>query len=146
MSAFTELAAYPVVIELPVFWGDQDAFGHANNAVYFRWLESARIAYLERVAMAEKRAADAIGPILAAITCNYRRQVKYPDTMVVGTRITRIGRTSLTMDQQIWSCSHRALVADSGSTVVIFDYQAERSSPVPAALRDAISQLEGQSL
>ncbi|MCZ6911333.1 MAG: acyl-CoA thioesterase, partial [Proteobacteria bacterium] len=37
---------YPVVIELPVVWGEMDAFDHVNNIIYFRYFESARIAYV----------------------------------------------------------------------------------------------------
>ena len=39
------VADYPVVIETPVAWGEMDAYGHVNNIVYFRYFESARIAY-----------------------------------------------------------------------------------------------------
>ena len=50
------LAGLSVVIALPVQWGDQDALGHVNNVVYFRWYESARIAYFERVGLMSGRA------------------------------------------------------------------------------------------
>ncbi len=30
------LDGYPVVLTLPVLWGDQDAFEHVNNTVYLR--------------------------------------------------------------------------------------------------------------
>ena len=46
-----ELADFPVVIALPVQWGDQDAFGHVNNTIPIRWFESSRIAYLEHSGM-----------------------------------------------------------------------------------------------
>ncbi len=36
------LGKWPVTVELPVQWGDMDAFGHVNNAVYLRWFESRR--------------------------------------------------------------------------------------------------------
>ena len=142
----TDLSDFPVVIELPVFWGDQDAFGHVNNAIYFRWFESARIAYLEKIGLAEKRTDDHIGPILAAINCNYRRQVKYPDVVRIGTRVTRIGRTSVGMEQQIWSRAHAATAADGDSTLVVFDYLAQRPFPVPESLRRAIESIEGKNL
>jgi hypothetical protein len=45
------LGAFPVVISCPVQWGDQDAFGHVNNTAYFRWFESGRIAYFERLGL-----------------------------------------------------------------------------------------------
>ncbi len=45
------LAGFPVVLAVPVWWGDQDAFGHVNNTVYLRWFESARIAYSREVGL-----------------------------------------------------------------------------------------------
>lgn len=145
-----ELAAFPAVIRLPVQWGDQDAFGHVNNIVYFRWFESARIAYLERIGLGEKHAGKSesggnVGPILAAIGCNYRRQIKYPDTVIVGARIVRIGRSSMTMAHMVWSDAHQAVAADGESTVVVFDYQANQPRRVPDEFRALIEKLEGHS-
>ncbi|MEX0586451.1 MAG: thioesterase family protein, partial [Pirellulales bacterium] len=71
------LADYPMSICLPVQWGDQDAFGHVNNTVYFRWFESARIAYLDRPELRAAMPDSSLGPILAAIRCDFRRQVTF---------------------------------------------------------------------
>ena len=139
-------AGYPVVLVVPVQWGDQDAFGHVNNTVYFRWYESARIAYLERLEMADKHSALGLGPILAAIGSNYRRQVRWPDRVVVGTRVTRIGRTSLVMEHAVWSTAQQAIVADGHSTVVVFDYVAHQKREVPQSVRATIEQLEGREI
>ena len=73
-----ELSDYPVIITLPILWGDQDAFGHVNNTLTIRWFESARIAYMEQGFPASMRSSEGAGPILAAIRCNYRRQLHYP--------------------------------------------------------------------
>ena len=140
------LPDHPVVISWPVQWGDQDLFGHVNNTVYFRWYESARIAYLDRIGVSEMMNRDRVGPILAAISCNYRRQLNFPDTVEIGSRITRIGRSSATMTHAIWSREQRVLVADGESTIVMFDYQAQRPVPVPDAIRQAIENLEGRTL
>ena len=40
---------WPVRRELPVQWGDMDAFAHVNNTVYLRWFETVRIAYFEEL-------------------------------------------------------------------------------------------------
>jgi acyl-CoA thioester hydrolase len=141
-EASNNLSDFPVVTSWPVQWGDQDLFGHVNNTVYFRWYESARIAYLERIGVSDMMNREQVGPILAAISCNYRRQLNYPDTVEIGSRITRIGRSSATMTHAIWSRQQKALVADGESTIVMFDYQAQRPVPVPAAIRDAIEALE----
>jgi hypothetical protein len=45
----TLLAAFPVVVELPVAWGDMDSYRHVSNVVYFRYLENARLEYFRRL-------------------------------------------------------------------------------------------------
>src|SRR3954447_21061393 len=105
-SNFAFTAGFPVVITLPVQWGDQDAFGHVNNTVYFRWYESGRIAYSQRIGLIELFESARIGPILASISCDYRRAITFPDTVAVGSRVTRIGRTSLGMEHTLLSRNH----------------------------------------
>ena len=34
---------------VPVRWGDMDAMGHVNNAVYFRYLETVRIDWFRSI-------------------------------------------------------------------------------------------------
>ncbi len=97
------LEGYPVVISVPVQWGDQDAFGHVNNTVYFRWFESARIGYLLRIGLRTLQADERIGPILASSSCEYRKSITFPDTVRVGVRVTRIGRTSIGFEHRIIS-------------------------------------------
>ena len=141
-----QLAGQPVVFSLPVQWGDQDLFGHVNNVVYFRWYESARIEYFARGGLAELLQSHQIGPILAAISCNYRRQLRYPDTVHASASVTRFGRTSMTMKHLLYSESQQAVVAEGESTVVMFDYAAQRSTPIPADVRAQIEQLEGRKM
>jgi acyl-CoA thioester hydrolase len=138
------LERYPVVIVLPVQWGDQDAFGHVNNTVYFRWFESARIAYFQRMGLLAMRPAERIGPILASSSCEYRRSITFPDTVHVGIRVTRIGRTSIGFEHRIVSQEHAALAAEGTSTTVVINYAADnRPYPVPVVIRQAVEALEG---
>lgn len=137
---------FPVVITLPVQWGDQDAFGHVNNTVYFRWFESARIAYFDRIGLSEMINATKVGPILASIQCDYRRQIKYPESVIIGARITRIGRTSIALEHELVTQSDQMLAAEGKSTIVVFDYNANRPHPVPDSIRRAIEAFEGKSL
>jgi acyl-CoA thioester hydrolase len=141
----TLLAQFPVVIAVAVQWGDQDAFGHVNNTVPLRWFESARVAYNSRVGLLQLYEAERIGPILAALTCDYRRQITFPDTVHVGVRVVRIGRSSLGMEHVVTSENQGAIVAEGTATAVVFDYRLNQSHPVPAAVRHAIGALEGRS-
>ena len=139
-----ELATHPEVVAIPVQWGDQDAFGHVNNVVYFRWFESARVEYLHRAGLAHMMTGSGIGPILASIKCDYRRQLNHPDTILVSASITHIGRTSLKMAHLVYSQAQGAIVAQGDSTIVVFDYASQRPTPVPAEIRAKIEQMEGR--
>ena len=90
--------------------------------------------------------AHQVGPILASIACDYRRQITFPDTVHVGSRVTRIGRTSFAMEHALVSASGRAVAAEGRSTLVVFDYNANTPVPVPDDVRLAIAGLEGKTL
>jgi acyl-CoA thioester hydrolase len=143
-DAHPVLADYRVTISVPVQWGDMDSMGHVNNVVFFRWFESARVEYLDRIAL-ESSSSD-LGPILASVKCDYRRQLNFPDTVVIGARVTRLGRTSLSMVHALLSTRQNAIVAEGDSTVVVFDYKTNRAEPIPAPMRTAIEALEGRAL
>jgi acyl-CoA thioester hydrolase len=140
------LAAYPVVFSIAVQWGDQDAFGHVNNVVYFRWFESARIVYIRQAGITYSQGGTGIGPILATINCHYRRPLTYPDTVHVGARISRIGRSSMTVEHAVYSEAQQQLVADGDSVVVLFDYSAGRPHRIPDDMRQLLETFEGRPL
>lgn len=139
------LAGFPVVYRVAVQWGDEDSMGHVNNVVHFRWFESARVLYGEKVGMWDLLAGRRIGPILASMTCHYRRQLKYPDTVHVGARILRFGRTSMVMQHRLVSESQAVVAAEADSTIVMFDYAAQKPFPVPSELREAVAKIEGRA-
>ena len=140
-----ELAGHPIFISLPVQWGDQDAFGHVNNVVYFRWMESARIEYFRQGQLGAAAANQGAGPILASIKCDFRRQLGHPDTVLVSASIASIGRTSMKMVHLVYSTVQQAVAAEGESVIVMFDYQAQRPILVADEIRGKIEALEGRS-
>ena len=140
------LKDYPIILTLPILWGDQDAFGHVNNVVYFRWCESARVAYLNDTGLQALMSQANLGPILASIKCDYLRQLNYPDTVRIGARITRISNKSVSMEHAIFSDSLQAIAAKSDSVVVLFDYGQHKSCAIPDNVRQKIAETEGHSL
>ena len=135
---------FPVAIEIPIWWGDQDAFGHVNNTIPMRWFESSRIAYMGVVGLSSLMDSHKVGPILASVKIDYRRHLHFPDSVTVGARVTRIGRTSLTMEHAAVSKKLGATAVEGTSTIVVFDYKTHRPEPVPETIRQAIAELEGR--
>lgn len=141
-SLIQELTAgYPAVITLPVQWGDMDALSHVNNVVYFRWLESSRIKLVDRVVTLHQTREEGIGPILASVKCDYRRQTHYPDTVHVASRVGKVGRSSITLKQIVVSEEQGAVVAEGEAILVLYNYLAGNSVPITDSLREALLKL-----
>jgi acyl-CoA thioester hydrolase len=138
------LSGFPVVITVPVLWGDQDAFGHVNNLVYLRWCETARVEYLDRVGLWVPLPPEGVGPILASVSCDYKRPLNYPGTVHVGARVTRIGNSSFKMEHVVVSHDLGTVAATADSTLVLLDYGRNKTVPVPAEARKRIGDLEGR--
>ena len=141
-----ELAAHPFLIPWPVAWGDQDAFGHVNNVVYYRWMESARIAYFREGLGIPGGINDGVGPILASLKCDFRRQLSYPDNLLISASVTSIGRTSIRLAHLVYSNALQAIAAEGDSTIVMFNYDTQRPTPVPEDMRAKIEALEQRTI
>jgi acyl-CoA thioester hydrolase len=139
------LAEFPVVIELPVSWGEMDAFHHVNNIIYFRYFESCRMKYFEKIDYAsfiEK----GIGMILASTSCKYRIPLTYPDTVSVGTRITKISYDRYWMSHRIVSHKHGKIAAEGEGVLVSFDYNENKKTVLPGEIKERILILENNKV
>ena len=123
-----------------------DAFGHVNNTVYFRYFESARIAYLDRIGFRGDE--GSVGPILASTHCRFRQPLVYPDAIRVGARTTGLQEDRFTMEYRVIRVGETVgeIVAEGGGVVVGFDYQERRKAPLPEAVREHIRELEGSGV
>jgi acyl-CoA thioester hydrolase len=137
------LENFPIIIETPIAWGEMDAYQHVNNIVYFRWFESARIAYLDAIEFRDPAANDGIGPILHSTRARFRRALFYPDTVAVGARVTEFNADSVTMEYRIVSRSNDALAADGTALVVPFNYTLGQKAQLPEAVAERIRALDG---
>ncbi|HMC96678.1 MAG TPA: acyl-CoA thioesterase [Flavobacteriales bacterium] len=129
-------------LEIPIAWGEQDAFGHLNNVVYFRYFESVRMHYLERIGVLRSHREDDIGVLLASTTCDFLRPVEWPAKLIAHTGCTRIGNTSFTLEYVITDEAGE-VVARGSSVQVMYDYARSIKVTVPAAIRAAIAAFQG---
>jgi acyl-CoA thioester hydrolase len=135
------LAGFPVVIHLPVQWGEMDSYRHVNNIVYFRYFESARLEYVRRLDWFAYEEATGIGPILASVQARFRMALTYPDTIAVGSRLKEISADRFILEHRIVSDQLGAVTTEGEGTIVTFDYRNSRKVPIPDELRRRIEAL-----
>lgn len=126
-------------MRIPIRWGDMDAMGHVNNTVYFRYIESARIAWLDQVGASPDPAASTEGPVIVNAHCSFLKQLTYPGEIEIATFVGTPGRSSIEVTHEIRLVGPDgqpgALHAEGGAKVVWIDFKAEKSRPLPDRLR-----------
>ncbi len=135
-------AQYAVQIELPIQWGDMDAFNHVNNAMYFRYFESARIAYFEKLGVMEIGSKNNIAPILAETNCRYKLPLNYPDTILVGARIIENHSYGFMMEYAVYSYQHKKISSIGTGRIVMLNYATHEKVKVDSELLSKINELE----
>ena len=136
------ISAYPVVIETPVAWGDMDAYEHVNNIMYFKYFESVRISYFEKIDFMEVKKRTGIGPILASTQCRFKIPLTYPDLVTVGAKVDTIEKDRFIMKYAIISRKHNKLAAIGEGVLVTFDYQNNKKALIPDEIKKRIIDLE----
>lgn len=133
---------FPVVIEIPVAWGEIDSLGHVNNIVYFRYFESVRMVYLERIGFLTELEKSGVGPILASTRCDFRKPLTYPDTISVGGKTRELGSDRFVMQYRVVSHKLGKVAAEGEGLLMSYDYRGLRRAPIPDKVHDAIRSLE----
>ncbi|EFH12321.1 acyl-CoA thioesterase [Pseudoroseomonas cervicalis] len=126
--------SYPLWTGELVRFGDTDRLGHVNNAKYATYLETARVALMQRLLK---------GPetyfVLARMAIDYRAELRELGPIEIGTAVTGIGRSSFTTGQGVFQ---GPLCAATGEGVVVLvEAATRRATPLPEALRAALQGL-----
>lgn len=136
------LKDFPVVTEVQVAWGEMDALQHVNNAVYFRYFESARLEYFKRIKLLVNIAQSQVGPVLGETSCRYKLPITYPDTLVIGSKIIDLQEDRFTMEYQIVSKKLGKVSTIGKATCVMFDFKNNTKTNLPDEVKQAILDVE----
>ena len=133
-----ELSVYPVVHRQTIAWGDMDAFGHVNNVLYYRYMESARIRYMDELNIFQHD----VYTVVASNQCKYIRPVFYPDQLKIGARVEEMRNSALRMSYLLWSEQQQAIVALGEAVMVCVDKENMLKLPIPEIIRQKVTKIE----
>src|SRR3954453_23954675 len=96
-SSERELRSGDFPVHWPVLtrWTDNDMFGHLNNAVYYELFDTAINAWITTSTTLDPVTAPWLG-VVAESGCRYFAELQFPDPLVVGLAVTRLGPSSVT--------------------------------------------------
>ncbi|MGE5491115.1 MAG: acyl-CoA thioesterase [Actinomycetota bacterium] len=121
---------------IPIRWGDMDAYGHVNNTIYFRFMEQARVEWIEALGVVVRPEGDA--PVIINASCTFLVPMNYPGTVEVRTYIGPLGRSSIPTYVEMRLEGDDTLYAEGAAKVVWMDTATGKSVPLPDHVRAAL--------
>ncbi len=122
---------FPHWTELPIRFRDLDPLNHVNNAIFSTYYEEARIIFIREVPSFANQMENGFSFVLANITIDFISPVEYPANILIGSGIKKIGNTSITSFQAVYTAESKKLVSVAEARGVWFDLDNQRPSPVP---------------
>lgn len=119
------------VTRMPIRWGDMDAYGHVNNTVYFRYMEQARVEWIEDMDVPVRPGGT--GPVIINASCTFLKPMNYPGTVEVRTYVGHPGRSSV--QTHVEMLIDGELYAEGAAKIVWMDTQTGKSAPIPDNVR-----------
>jgi acyl-CoA thioester hydrolase len=112
-------------------YSDYDIRGHVNNATFLTYFEMARRYVWGLLAGVTQD----FNFIIAEAHIRYVSQAKFGDPLAVDITTTEIRSKAWVWTYRIVDTRDERLVAEGSTVQVMFDYTAQQSMPIPAALR-----------
>jgi acyl-CoA thioester hydrolase len=137
------LCEYPFWSSQKLRFADTDRHGHISNAVFAVLCQNARMELLcdrQKVPIPENAYF-----VIARLMLEFLGEMHWPGTVEIGTRIERVGRSSITLGQALFIGQRP--VATAESTVVLIDGRSRKSTPLASQTVEAllsISRKHGQ--
>lgn len=130
-----QLASYPHRVTDIIRFADLDPQGHVNNAVFSTYFESGRVAMFRNRDLGIGVANATF--VLVRQEIDFLRELRWPGNVEVGTALAKLGRSSFTVAQAIFS--GEVCAAAGRATLVMLDTVTRRPRPLTP---DAIALLE----
>ena len=123
---------------IPMRWGDMDAMGHVNNTIYFRYLEIARVDWMEKANCGVNPQGQ--GPVIVNAFCNFYRQLEYPGDVLAKMYVSDPGRTTF----ESWCTLERTdqpgvIYAEGGATTIWVDFPQKKAIDLPDRVRALVT-------
>jgi acyl-CoA thioester hydrolase len=125
--------------QIPLRWGDEDSLNHINNTLYFRYMEQARVEWLDSLGLAvrmDKRE----GAMVAEASCRFLVPLTYPGVVECRVFTAPPGRTSLTTFYELCRVGDERLYASGMTRIVWVDRASGKPVPLPDQLRQWLNE------
>ncbi len=139
MSAPPDLAdraSYNFFIRERLRFSDTDMIGHVNNVAFAALIETGRVYYTHSGVICA--IPKDLLVVMRHIEIDYRAELHWPAQVDIGSRVTRIGRSSFAIGNGVF---HDDLCAATAvTTLVVIDLVTRRPVEIPQSVREGLER------
>jgi acyl-CoA thioester hydrolase len=142
VNATVRPAATPRLEDFPyrqtdnVRYADLDPNQHVNNAVYATYFETGRVTLMKDRSRGLMPAG--LTWIMVRLDIHFRAELRWPGTIELGLGVAKLGRTSVTFDQVVFS--EGRCVASAQSVNVLIDEVSRKPTPLTDELIEKLQR------
>jgi acyl-CoA thioester hydrolase len=133
-------AAYRAFLPLDTRWEDNDRYGHMNNAVHYRLVDTAVNRWLIGAGLLDLDHGDRIGLVVES-GCRYHAEMGFPDPVTAGLRIGAMGTSSVRWEVGLFRADATLAAAEAHFTHVYVNAVTRRPEPLPQHWRERLHPL-----
>jgi acyl-CoA thioester hydrolase len=120
--------------ELRIDWSEIDLFEHVNNLAILKYVQTARINFLEKFDLMQMQTREKKDPILASMKSQFKKPLFYPGKVVICSKIVWIKNSSFCMHHNVFN-ENNELAAEVEDIIVFYDFIKNIKLLIPDGLR-----------
>lgn len=118
-------------------YADTDTQGHVNNALFSTYLETGRVEILYNPAAPILSQYSSF--VIASLKLEYKKEIKWPGTVNIGTGIVKVGRSSIIIFQKLFQADE--CVAEAETVIVQVNNSTKQSEPLSDEAKKILNSL-----
>ncbi len=121
-------------LTLRIDWSELDVFGHVNNVMFMKYVQAARLHYVEEIGLMELYRSANTGFMVAETTCRFKKPLHFPGSVHLLTKQLSTGNTSFVLEHHITNDDNET-VAIATDALVVYDFAKHEKCLIPEAVR-----------
>jgi acyl-CoA thioester hydrolase len=124
-------------ISLRIDWSELDTFGHINNVMIMKYVQAARLNYIETIGLMNLHRTKNIGFMVAETNCQFKKELNFPGNISIDTKNIFVKNTSFSLEHILIN-DNGGIVAIAKDVLVVFDFTKKEKCLIPEEIKAKI--------
>lgn len=124
-------------ITLRIDWSEIDSFGHVNNVMFMKYVQAARLNFVDHIGLMKLFRASKIGFMVAETGCRFLKELHFPGYVTVHTKVLFAKNTSFSLEHTMMN-SDEEIVAIAKDVLVVYDFNKGEKCLIPPDIKDKL--------